>query len=82
MDEQLTDDVSSVTSRVPNAKSWRSGLAAHQQREFFQQSPEDTAKFLAVGDQPYDEHLDAVELAAMTVVAEALLSYDETITKR
>ncbi|WP_240907201.1 DUF1553 domain-containing protein [Paludisphaera rhizosphaerae] len=38
-------------------------------------------KLLAVGDAPRDASIPAAEAAAMTVVAQALLNYDETVTK-
>ena len=83
LDAQLTDMFRWSTSRLPVAQelSILRGLYG-EQREYFQASPENAETFLAIGDHPRDEHLDAVELAAMSAVAEALLSYDETITKR
>jgi hypothetical protein len=43
--------------------------------------PEDAAQLLAVGDFPLPEGADAVRLAAWTCVANAILNFDETITK-
>ncbi len=82
-DQQLSTLFRVLTSRRPDADELsvlqRFGDA---QRQFFQRSPEDSLKLLAIGDHRRDEQLDPVELAALTAVAEALLSYDETITNR
>jgi len=42
----------------------------------------DAEKLLAVGDAPRAAGVDPIECAALTVVAQALLNYDETVTKR
>ncbi len=83
LEEQLTTMFRSMTSRFPDSEELAILHKLHdQQREFFQASPEDCVKFLSIGDSRRDERLDVAELAALSVVAEALLSYDETITKR
>jgi hypothetical protein len=51
------------------------------QYDEFRAGRSDPSKLLAVGDAPIDPALDPVECAAMTVLAQALLNYDETITK-
>ena len=38
-------------------------------------------QLMKVGESPYDQTLDLAELAAYTVVANALLQLDETITR-
>ena len=38
-------------------------------------------KLISVGESPYDENLDAAQLAAYTMVANVILNLDETITK-
>ncbi len=83
IDRQLTAMFRRATSRAPNADEQAVLRALHtQQQAYFQQNEGNVDLFLGVGDLPRDEGLDGVALAAMTVVAEALLSFDETITKR
>lgn len=53
-----------------------------QQCAHFRATPDSATALLAIGDEPRNEELDAAELAAMTAVAQALLSYDETLVKR
>ncbi len=53
-----------------------------EQRQEFAARPEAALQFLAVGDHRRDEKLDAADLAALTVVAEAIMNFDETVTKR
>jgi hypothetical protein len=54
----------------------------NEQRQEFAARPEAALQFLAVGDHRRDEQLDAADLAAWTVVAEAIMNFDETVTKR
>jgi hypothetical protein len=56
------------------------GLYRDQYDEF-RAGQSDPSKLLAVGDAPIDPALDPAEYAAMTVLAQALLNYDETVTK-
>jgi hypothetical protein len=53
-----------------------------EQRQAFAAQPEAALQFLAIGDQKRDEKLDAAELAALAVVAETIMNFDETVTKR
>lgn len=53
-----------------------------EQLKHFSDKTKQAEELLAVGDYSADESLDKTELAAMTVVAEGLMSYDETIMKR
>jgi len=53
-----------------------------EQRQAFAAQPDAALQFLAIGDQKRDEKLDATELAALAVVAEAIMNFDETVTKR
>ncbi|MCC6492782.1 MAG: DUF1553 domain-containing protein [Pirellulales bacterium] len=47
----------------------------------FSAEPAAAERFLAVGDLPRPEGIDAVRLAAATIVAQAVLNLDEAITK-
>jgi uncharacterized protein DUF1553/uncharacterized protein DUF1549/cytochrome c/concanavalin A-like lectin/glucanase superfamily protein len=57
------------------------GLLARQ-RERFAKSPAEAQQLLAVGSARRDAGLDPRELAAWTVVAQAVLNLDEAITQR
>ena len=48
----------------------------------FQQHPDQATKLLAIGDHRSDEKLDPAQLAALTVVVETIMNFDETVTKR
>ena len=52
-----------------------------KQRGQYQQNKSDAEAFLKVGNTPLPADLDAVELAAWTNVARALLNLHETITR-
>ena len=47
----------------------------------FKAKPEKAKKLIAIGEKPADKKYDAVELAAMTMIANTLLNLDEFITK-
>ena len=53
----------------------------HDQYDEFRAGRSDPSKLLAVGDAPVDPALDPAEYAAMTVLAQALLNYDESVTR-
>ena len=53
-----------------------------RQRERFAKSPEAASKLIAVGVAPRDPQMDAREVAALAVVAQAIMNLDETVTKR
>ena len=72
-----------LTSRLPTDRE----LAIlrqliDDQRSLFGEDPARAEQLLAVGDRPRDPQLPATELAAMTMLSSALLSYDEAVTKR
>ncbi len=51
------------------------------QREVFRADPAAAARLVRAGEAPVDPALDPVELAAWTVVMNAILNLDETVTK-
>jgi hypothetical protein len=53
-------------------------LHERQRRDF---TCEAAARLLEVGESPLDPSLDAVELAAWTLVASAILNLDEVLTR-
>lgn len=83
MDWRLTQMFRRCTSRAPEPaelNSLRKALLAFEQR--YQESPEDAAKLLAAGVAMGAEDLDPATLAAWTMLANALLALDETISLR
>ena len=53
-----------------------------RQRSHFTKHRENAARLIAVGASPAGRNVDPSELAAWTVVAQAVLNLDETITRR
>jgi hypothetical protein len=51
------------------------------QRDAFVARPADAVKYLAQGERPRDETLNATELAAYATLSSFILNLDETITK-
>ena len=81
--QQLQFVFRSLTGRTPQVKELQILiLLFDEQLAEFKRQPEQTVKLLKVGDHPASSELDANELAAMTVVAEGLMTYDETIMNR
>src|SRR5262249_40853689 len=81
--DRITFIVRSLIGRVPR-KGEMTTLAAlsRDQYDEFRAGRSDAAKLLHVGDARIDPSLDPAACAALTVVAQALLSYDETVMKR
>ena len=82
-EDQLTTVFRLLTSRRPTAEE----LAIlhrflEEQRTYFAQDPEKAVRFLSVGDQQRTPELDVIQLAALSAVAQSLLSYDQTVMKR
>lgn len=53
-----------------------------EQYDEFRSGRSDAQKLLAIGDAPHDSRIDPAELAALTVLAQAVMNYDETVMKR
>lgn len=72
-----------LTSREPGEREREIlGRMLEDQKTHFSDQPEAAEAFLKTGAMPRDETLPAPEIAALGVVIEALLSYDETVVKR
>jgi hypothetical protein len=71
-----------LTSRYPSSEE-RHLLEAtfNEQRQLFQAQPESVEPFLAIGDYQPDKNIDSTELAALSVVAEMVMNYEEAVTK-
>ncbi len=71
------------TSRKPEAKEVEILTAIYnEQKSHFAQNIADAGKLLKIGDRKANPKLAADDLAATTVLCEAILNFDETITKR
>jgi hypothetical protein len=53
-----------------------------EQRDIFAADPQSAAKLLAVGEAKNDAMLNTLDLASGTVLAEAILNYDDAIMRR
>ena len=82
INNQLLYLFKTLTSRAPNEQEMQLLETAYrEQREFFEADPSSTELFLGVGDHTPIEGLDPAELAAMTTVAKAVMSFEESVTK-
>lgn len=81
-EERLAFTFRLATARQPRDRELESLKSVLQrQREIFRANAEAATRLLGVGEAPRDDKLDAVELAAWTMVASAILNLDETLTK-
>jgi hypothetical protein len=73
----------SLTSRRPDGNERRILKQLYaKQLDHFKQHPELGIEFLKTGQAPPDPSLSAAEVAAMGIVANALMNYDECVTRR
>lgn len=71
-----------LTSRTPTEKETEILRQMYdEQREHYVTATEDAVALLNTGASPRDENLPAEDHAAMTVVVEALMNFDESMTK-
>ena len=71
-----------ATSRLPKDEEVKLLTDLLQiQKETFEESPEKALGLLKIGEYPVDENMNITELAAYTVVANAILNLTETIRK-
>jgi mono/diheme cytochrome c family protein len=83
LDERVTWMFRVVTDREPsNAERAILKQILIEQREIFSTDTESARKLLAMGEVKNDSVLDPVELAAGTVLAEAILNHDEAVMRR
>jgi len=83
LDEQLTLSFRLSTGVTPSP-ALLSTLRAHYESAYthFKENPSLADSLLAVGELPRDLKLDKTQTAAMTVVANSILNFDETYMKR
>ena len=80
--ERITWVVRTLIGRRPSPRELATLEALyHEQYDEFRGGHSDPRKLLAVGDILLDPALDPAECAAMTVLAQAILNHEETITK-
>lgn len=71
-----------VASREPRPSELTILLDLYDwQRRYFEENPQAAESLLSVGESPRDGQLPVVELAAWSMVCNALMNLDETITK-
>lgn len=72
-----------ICSRAATEKESQILVAlVNEQRELFKANPTEATKLLAVGEAKNDAKLEAIELAAGTVLAEAIYNLDEAVMRR
>jgi hypothetical protein len=83
VDARLSTAFRLLTSRVPTAKEMEILQRLYnEQRGHYASHLPDATKLLATGEAPRDQKIDVVNHAAMTVVVNTLMSFDECVTKR
>jgi Protein of unknown function (DUF1553)/Protein of unknown function (DUF1549)/Concanavalin A-like lectin/glucanases superfamily/Planctomycete cytochrome C len=81
--DRITFVVRTLVGRRPDPRELTTLEALyHDQYDEFRGGHSDPQKLFAVGDAPLDAALDPAERAALTVMVQALLNYDETVMKR
>ena len=83
----LDDQIAWAFQRVTSRRATVREIAVlkdlfREQREFFAGDAQAAAKLLAVGEEPNDPGLSPLDVAAGTVLAEALLNHDEAVMRR
>jgi hypothetical protein len=53
-----------------------------EQKSHFTAAPAKATELITIGDSPRNDKVDAVDHAAMTVVVQTLMNFDECVTKR
>ena len=78
IESQITYGFRAVTSRFPKEEELSLLVSMYEKElEQFQGKEKSAEELLAVGDAPWDHHLDRLQLAALTVVANTLFNLDE-----
>jgi hypothetical protein len=82
LDDRITFVFRSLTGRRPDPRELTTLEALYrEQYDEFHVGRSDAVKLLEVGDAPRDPALDPAGCAAMTVLVQALLNHEETVTK-
>ncbi|MEK6476895.1 DUF1553 domain-containing protein [Catalinimonas sp. 4WD22] len=82
-DKQIAFGFQALTSRRPDPRELQLLTSLYQEElEVFKSDPVSADSLLQVGEYPRDQQLAKAELAALTVVANTLVNYDEAVFKR
>ena len=80
--DQITLAFRQLTSRAPNSDELEILEKLHEEQlAYFTAEPESAQQFLEIGDHRKQDESDATQLAALTVVVEAIMNLSEAITK-
>ena len=72
-----------IVGRAANDREMKVLLQLHaEQHELFTADPAQAQKLLTVGEAPNDKTLNPIDLAAGTVLAEAIINLDEAVMRR
>ena len=72
-----------LTGRIPDeVESSMLDQLYQSEKTYYESTRSDAEKLIAVGESTADEDVDVVELAAMTIVCQAIMNLDATIWKR
>ena len=83
LEERITLAYLLLTSRPPHPRETNILTKLyHEQRDNFLQHPEEAQALLAIGDAPYDRRMAPPDLAALTLLVNTLMNYEEVTTKR
>ncbi|MFO0942410.1 MAG: DUF1553 domain-containing protein [Pirellulales bacterium] len=83
VDQRIASVFRRLTTRRPNEAELAVMQAMYQkQHDYFSNNREAADKFLAIGDHKSAANMDVVDLAALSAVAEGLMSFDEFVMKR
>lgn len=82
-DQRWRESFRRLTSRLPNDQELEVLRKLYDEQLAYFAANSDAAKsFVEVGEKPVPKAIDLQDLAATSVVVEAIISFDETITKR
>ena len=80
---RIRDAFRSLTSRLPDGRETQVlEQLLSEQLEFYRSQPESAEKLLAQGERKPNKDLNAVELAATTLLVSTLMNHDEFVIKR
>jgi hypothetical protein len=80
---RLTEAFRKLTSRVPNEDELSVlQTMLDRQRAYFSDRKDEATKYVSTGAAPRNESLDITEHASLTAVIQALMNFDECVTKR
>ncbi len=81
--EQLTFGFRALTGRYPDPQEMQIITRMHQEEVArFAEAPESAVAYLSTGEYEPNQALDAVQLASLATVANAIMNTDEAYTKR